>query len=263
MAALLASLTAFFFHFASAPNGLDGSLVFASDGSWSDFRRLRTRHTTPWAELSVLDPTREGAERVDLAPRLHPATQLLVAHELNRARLILEAVPRAGEVFNGQSRQLLDLVFEALPDGTNELPSHVALPGGFGALVVCGEMRRGIQQVELAILENVIPRAGWQAPFLHRGDERSELHARLYDVEENSGRCTQRKRGLLVLAPCHFVCRVGLEKDSRSGTLRVDSEGLLRLAAMRQYLQDLGNVKHPQGGTLADVVTNVPTPSRA
>jgi hypothetical protein len=203
-----------------------------------------------------VDPSQEG-ERFDLAPRLHPATQLLIAHELRRARHLLEALPRATESFYGQSAQLLDQLFEALPDGTNELPSYIA-SAGLGALVVCGEIRRGIQPVEFAILENVIPRVGWQAPFLHRGDERSELHARLYDVDETTGRCTQRKRGLLVLAPCHFVCRVGLEKDA-SGSFKVDREGLLRFVAMRHYLRDLGSMKQQQ---VDATVANVATPSR-
>merc|ERR1719277_943615 len=95
MMALLASLTAFFAYY-SAPDGLDGVLVFAADGTSSEFRKRSTKQPRPWAELSVLDPTREGAERLDLAPRLHPATLLLIAYELIRASQRLEAVPRGG-----------------------------------------------------------------------------------------------------------------------------------------------------------------------
>merc|ERR1719183_2631305 len=97
MAALLASLAAFFHHY-SAPGGLNGVLQFAADGSTSEFRRKGEKCNSPWAELSVLDPTREGAESLDLAPRLPPATQILMSYELRRASQRLQCVPKGREM---------------------------------------------------------------------------------------------------------------------------------------------------------------------
>mmetsp|Transcript_85626 Transcript_85626/g.239150 ORF Transcript_85626/g.239150 Transcript_85626/m.239150 type:complete len:583 (-) Transcript_85626:139-1887(-) len=235
MAALLVSLTAFFRHY-SAPGGLDGVLVFGADGSSSEFNRRAARRSSPWFELSVLDPTREGAERLDLAPRLHPATQLLFMYELRRASQRLEAVPRDGEASSGQSRRLLDEVFDPLPEGLNALPSYIA-NGGLGALFVYGEVCKGVANVELGIIDRALPRPGWQAPFLHRSDERSELRARLLDVEERTGRCYFRRKGAaVVIAPCHFVCQVSLEKDGRS--FRMNTEGVTRFTSMKQYVAE-------------------------
>merc|ERR1719267_496115 len=115
MVALLASLAAFFHHYATV-DGLDGVLVFAPDGSSSEFRKSSEKKpsprsasvTSPWGELSVLDPTREGAESLDLAPRLHPATQLLFCHELTRACKRLQRVPKGHEQSFGDGRKVLD-----------------------------------------------------------------------------------------------------------------------------------------------------------
>merc|ERR1719331_2523427 len=63
MVALLASLAAFFHHYAVI-DGLDGVLTFAPDGSSSEFRQDKSKKksprlaTSPWGDLSVLDPTR-------------------------------------------------------------------------------------------------------------------------------------------------------------------------------------------------------------
>lgn len=286
MVALLASLTAFFSYY-SALDGLDGTLAFAADGSSSEFKKRTGRWHRPWAELSVLDPTREGAERLDLASRLHPASHLLLTYELCRASQRLEAVPRGSEVCKGQSRQLLDEVFEGLPEGTNELPSFVG--GGLGALLIINDSSKGAGVVlELAIIDTVKPRPGWQAPFLHRSDERSELSAKILDLEDRTGQCHLRKPNgrsgaAIALAPCNFICRVGLEKDGRG--YRVDAEGLARLTWMRQYIVDL-NARHEQaskpvadapvqkenkpptspcGKTLSNApdLVNVPSPSRS
>lgn len=262
MAALLASLGAFFHHYA-APDGLHGLLVFAPDGSSSEFRRREGKRAGPWAELSVLDPTREGAESLDLAPRLPPATQLLIAHELRRASRRLQAVPRGGESLFGESRQLLESVFEMVPEGTNEMPSYVEKP--MGALMLWGGSSGKLGSVELALIERVVPRAGWAAPFLHRSDERSELHARLFDVEERTGHCAPRKHSATaVLCPCHFVCRVGLEREGR--TWKLDVDGMDRLAAMREYLADL-NARHKREAVFSKVsfeqFKSLPSPSRA
>lgn len=254
MVALLASLAAFFHHYA-APRGLDGVLMFAADGSSSEFRHHGEGTAAPapdkrgrWAELSVLDPTREGTESLDLAPRLPPATQLLIQFELRRASQALRRVPQGCEAVFGEGRRVLEEVFEPLPEGTNALPT--LLVSGLGALLLVDEGPKGPWTLELAIIDRVKPRPGWAAPFLHRADDRSELHARLFDVEEKSGRCTVRKKSLpmVVFCPCHFVCCVRLETHGRSqSSWRLDAEGLDRYRTMTQYLAELSGTAPPSG----------------
>jgi len=252
MVALLASLAAFFHHYA-AMAGLDCVLVFAPDGSSSEFRQDRNKNApprqdksrgpyvanSPWGELSVLDPTREGIESLDLAPRLPPATQLLLSHELRRASERLRRVPKGRELSYGDGRRVLEEVFEPLAEGVNNLPSF-AVPsmGLMGVLLLWDREYKGVGNVELGIIDSISPRPGWAAPFLHRADDRSELYARLLDVEECTGRANLKNthHPEVVLCPCHFICRVNVEKDGRSW--RLDNEGLERLVAMRRYLSE-------------------------
>lgn len=245
MAALLASLAAFFRYYSSL-DLMDGILQFAPDGSSSEFKRRSERprgtgplSTSPWAELAILDPTRDGLESLNLAPRLPPATQLLLAHELRRAGDRLARIPKAFEANFGNSREILQAAFEPLPEGTNALPPYVG--SGVGALVLCGEVSigSGIQRVEMGVIESVEPRPGWNAPFLLRGDDRSALTVHLYDVEVSQGLCHARKRApfTVALSPCHFICRVHLEQDARG--YRIDKEGLERYMAMQGYIQEL------------------------
>lgn len=243
MAALLGSLAAFFCHWA-ALGGLDGSLLFAADGSSSEFRRRTAsgqptqRGRSPWSELAVLDPTREGHESLNLVPRLPPAVQVLLTHELRSAKRRLQLVPLGNEVVYGESRHFLEEVFEPVPEGVNLLPSAVCV--GMGVLLLLGEVAKGVGTVEVAILDRVVPRPGWTAPFLHRTDERSELHARLVDVEDRTGKCQVRKRNpSVVLCPCHFICRVQLERDGKRDMYWLDAEGLDRFRQMRQQLCEL------------------------
>mmetsp|Transcript_117780 Transcript_117780/g.305688 ORF Transcript_117780/g.305688 Transcript_117780/m.305688 type:complete len:660 (+) Transcript_117780:67-2046(+) len=236
MAALLAFLGAFFRHYSSL-HRLDGVLRFAPDGSASDFRRRARPRDEPWAELAVLDPTREGAESLNLAPRLPPATQLLLAYELQRAGSRLERIPKTCEAAPGTSRQILEEVFESLPDGTNALPSFLA--AGIGVLVLRMEAEDGTQSVdvEVGIAEHIVTRPGWAAPFLLRSDERSEFHVKLCNVEDYGVHCELRKACPIVLGPCDFICRVGLEKDGRGWNL--DKEGAERLQVMRRLVRDV------------------------
>merc|ERR1719353_2754848 len=114
----------------------------------------------------------------------------------------------------------------------NALPSFVVSSMGImGALLLWEGDSKGIGTVELGIIDSISPRPGWSAPFLHRNDERSEISARLLDVEDRTGRASARKTTYpeVVLCPCHFICRVPLEKDGRSW--RMDNEGLERLKA--------------------------------
>eukprot|EP00927_Polykrikos_kofoidii_P039580 TRINITY_DN3393_c1_g1_i1.p1 TRINITY_DN3393_c1_g1~~TRINITY_DN3393_c1_g1_i1.p1 ORF type:complete len:661 (-),score=93.20 TRINITY_DN3393_c1_g1_i1:603-2585(-) len=246
MATLLVALGAFFRRFA-APGSMDGLLQFAPDGS-SEFLPHTRDHYSPWSELSVMDPTYEGAEGADLSVRLQPATQLLLAYELRRAAARLPQGPteRWEAVFKDGHRQVSE-VFEQPMEGINLLPTSAQ---GIGILVLVGSTPSdGIGCIEVAILERTVPRPGWMAMFLHRGDKSSELHVQLFDVEERTGRCHPRRKGARVLCPANFVCRVQITNDGWSYTL--DKEGLQRLRGARQYIGELGGARRSSGVTRA------------
>jgi len=229
MAALLSSLGSFFRHYQSLER-LDGVLYFSPDGSSSEFRRReRQRGCSLWAELSVLDPTREGTESLSLVPRLHPATQLLLGHELQRAYQRIEA--------HGDNREMLEDALRPVPEGINALPSFIEEP--LCALVVRGELSPGTgsQQVELAVIEKVTPRPGWMAPFLLRSDERSQMTVRLMDLEDRSGRCRFRRVPRVTLCPANFICQVFMTQDAN--IWRIDEEGVVRFHSMRQIVAGL------------------------
>jgi len=242
MAALLTSLAAFFCYYQCLER-LDGVLKFATDGTASDFSRRERigsgpASLSPWAELAVLDPTKSGKESINLVPRLFPATQLLLAHELQRAHERLEKVPRGQEATLGESSRILEEVFGRLPEGMNTLPSYV-VSEAIAALVVCGEgaAGTGVEEVEIALIDSVAPKSGWQADFLLRGDNKSEMVVKLLDLEDRTGRCHLRDGKPVSLCPCSFVSRVVLEQDGHSW--RIDTEGLDRFKAMRQITQNL------------------------
>jgi len=248
MAALLVSLTAFFRHYAALQQ-LDGVLQFAADGSSSEFRRHTCARAAPWAELVVLDPTREGAESLNLVPRLLPATQLLLAHELRRAGQRLEQVPRGCEASFGESRCFLEDVFEPLVEGVNVMPSFLTR-GNIGVLLLLrgGSAWGDVCSVEFGLVELIVPRPGWAAPFLHRSDERSELHIRLCNVDEHTGQCRAREAERAILSPNHFICRAPVLKEGQSW--RLEGEGMERLRVMRSYLKCLSyhspeELEHP------------------
>lgn len=238
MVALLASLTAFFSYYAKR-SGLNGVLVFAADGSSAEFKRHTEEKSSQWAELSVLDPTRSGSESLDLAPRLSPATQLLLTLELCRASQRLNLVQRCSEIYPGESRRILDEVFEPLPEGYGALPSRIT--NNITALFLWSEdSSNGCNDVELCCVMRVMKRPGWTAPFLHRADDRSEVHVLLYDVEEHSGTYhvnTQRENRQVTRLPCQFICRVDLEKDGRTTRLRKD--GVERFRMLKQCLSEM------------------------
>lgn len=139
----------------------------------------------------------------------------------------------------GDGRRVLEEVFEPLPEGVNNLPCFVVPNMGLmGVLVLWDREYKGVGNVELAIVDTILPRHGWNAPFLHRSDDRSELCARLLDVEERTGRAFLKTSHApeVVLSPCHFVCRVQVEKDGKN--FRLSSDGLERLKVMRWYLSE-------------------------
>lgn len=266
MVALLASLAAFFHHYAVI-DGLDGVLMFAPDGSSSEFRKSADKKassphasssSSAWGELSVLDPTREGAESLNLAPRLPPATQVLMSYELRRASQRLQRVPKGREMNYGDGRMVLEEVFEPLADSVNVVPSFtVGSMGIMGALVLWDQDSKGAGNVELAIIDTISPRPGWAAtgcPFLHRNDDRSQLFARVLEIEERTGRAVLQKSPEVELKPCHFICRVNLEKDGRNW--RLDSDGVERLQSMRRYIADRNNHAQAHAAAQETALTN-------
>jgi len=222
--AILAGLAAFFQGYAAA-GSLHGSLQFTADPVSSEFKPGARSEASPWARLSVPDPTLEGA---DLARELPPATQLLLAHELRRASARLTLGPPAA------CRRLRE-VFEPVSEDANTLPA--CLTESIGALVLLGSPSAGVGSIEVVVIQCIIPREGWQAPFLHRADTSSELHVQLLSIEDRTGRWELRQRGSVLLCPCHFVCRVNLGDDPRRHEL--DAEALERLKGMRGYLEEL------------------------
>lgn len=274
MAALAASLMAFFKAY-SSPGSLHGRLQFGmetvGDGEEtmsSEFRRSPTNPDSPWAELFVVDPA-PGVEDVNLAPPLSPATQLLFLHELQRAASHLQvpetspSTPRNGKEQqpphvegkdtpdesqaqqppHGKSRQQLEELFQPLALGKNILPSVVT--ESVAVLFLQGDPSKGVGTLEVGIVERVVPRAGWSAPFLHRSDTTSELHARLCDVSFSSGSCQQRREGAVVLCPCHFISMLQLERDG--SRYKLCEQDLERFRSMRSILSKLHNHQRALG----------------
>jgi len=251
MAALLSSLAAFFLSY-SAQGGFDGVLLFAPDGSSSEFRKNKDKRHSPWAELSILDPTREGIESLDLAPRLPPATQLLFAYELRRASLRLQKASlqtvrdpentvdnKQDLVQSADMRQRLEEVFKPVPEEDNSLPVSVTQGNSFAALFLCSDSdSSGIGDLEVGLVERITPRLGWGAPFLHRFDSRSQLHVRLCDIEERSGTCAARRKSAVILCPSHFICRVHADREGK-GPWTLNAEALDRVRAMKAYILEM------------------------
>jgi hypothetical protein len=246
MSALSSALLAFFRGY-SSPGSLHGVLRFegeAGEGEQlsSEFRPSPTNQDSPWAELVVVDPT-QAVEDVNLAPPLSPATQLLFVHELQRAASHLQtssgqstpigADPK--DAATGKTRQQCEALFEAVPPFKNALPAMTTEP--LAALLLQGSPTKGVGSIEVAIIERIVPRPGWTAPFLHRSDTTSELHARICDINENAGTCHPRREGLVVLCPCHFVCMLELERDG--GRYRFRDEDFRRFRSMRHILSKL------------------------
>jgi len=234
MTALLTMLGGFFHYFAVL-GGLDGSLKFKSESS--EFQRRTGERQSPWSELSILDPT--SSQALDLAPHLPPATQLLLMYELRRASHRLPRDPRvvseAAEDDTGGNQ--IREVFEPVREGCNSLPSILA--ENFAVLALVGNPCTGVGNIEVALVYNIIPRAGWAAPFLMRSDNQSEVYVHLLDLHRNTGRCYLRDKGFVLLCPCHFICRVQLSQCQDGRTSVLCGDGLERFNGMKQYLHEM------------------------
>lgn len=241
MAALSAALTAFFHGWAGL-DGLHGTLEFGgeSDGVVSEFRHRDRKRNSPWPELSVLDPTMPivgSGVSSDLVPSLSPATRLLLMYELERASKRLPQAAEGSQNIACATRRDMDEVFEQTFLGRNVLPSMVPHGAGCVALFLQGDPTKGVGVIELGIIDQIVPRPGWTADFLHRSDTISELHARTCEVDEQTGHCRARREGHVVLCPCHFVCLAYLKQDNYQ--LVLDPESLMRISCMKAILAGL------------------------
>eukprot|EP00929_Paragymnodinium_shiwhaense_P112350 TRINITY_DN80608_c0_g1_i1.p1 TRINITY_DN80608_c0_g1~~TRINITY_DN80608_c0_g1_i1.p1 ORF type:complete len:682 (+),score=65.12 TRINITY_DN80608_c0_g1_i1:65-2047(+) len=236
MCALLNALAVFFRTFA-AHGGLNGSLWFSPDGSSSEFREVSKDSSDGWQQLAIMDPTSTESQCSNLVPRLTPATQLLVAVELQRASSLMPARPlEFRDVFFGEGRHMVEGAFSpCASDGINVLPAHS--DQAFGAIFLFPGTGGSPGSVELAIVDRVRPRPGWSAAFLHRSDNRSELTVRLFDVNQQTGICTMRKRSSTIVCPCNFVTQAKLL--NRGVNWWLDPEGQGRYFSMRAYVDGL------------------------
>lgn len=270
MAALLSSLRAFFRYFGSLEK-LNGTLLFAADGSSSEFRRNTQPRSANslWPELAIMDPTRPGTDS-NFASRLPAATLLLLAYELQRADLLLQTSTE--ETGYGESEKHLHDLFLPLEEGINTLPAVVR--GTFGALILWDEVvpGSGVQNVQVCLIKCATPRAGWNAPFLLRTDDRSELEVRLLEVDEKSGKCREKPSNPVSLCPCFFICKAELQAIG-SRSWRLSNEALNKLLAMRRSVKEIVTPERDQASAPSTVIDGsecsklsidcVPSPSRS
>jgi len=235
--AIVKMLAAFFHHYASAAS-MNGTLSFRTSPVSSEFKAAPQVDSFPWARLCVMDPA-TGCEEL-VQRELPPATQLLIFHELRRASV---RMPDASQVASqGCDCRFLKEIFEPVHDNINLLPAY--LTEGLGALVLLGDPSSGVGNIEVAIIHYIVPKEGWLAPFLHRTDKSSELHAQLLDVADH-GRWGVQRKGTMLLCPCHFVCRAGLSDAGARGRHLLDLETLERLRRMQGYLEELRGPSMP------------------
>mmetsp|Transcript_34498 Transcript_34498/g.78748 ORF Transcript_34498/g.78748 Transcript_34498/m.78748 type:complete len:640 (+) Transcript_34498:35-1954(+) len=235
--AVLTALAAFFDRF-SGEDSLSGTLLFA-DGTHSEFRpELGT-------DLSVLDPTFTAsipfdAHSAQLAPRLSPATQLLHAYELCRARLLSQAAlaelhSELPSDDHGVAK--FEAVFKEVGCEMNYVP-HAPDCNGQAAIFFSHDA------LYLGLLRKVESRFSWCEPFLHRRDASSLIEAQLCEVELETGIVSPLwKRNApvrITFHPQHFVCLAAVQACQETygdASMLMDSEALARWQAMSEIVQ--------------------------
>lgn len=232
MATLLVALHAFFEKY-STWEGLHGAVVFSPDGS--EFHPHKENYASPWVEFSVMDPTRQGVESLDLAPRVSPATMLLLVHEIRRAA---KRLPSLQEPTYGDGRTALEEIFTEVPEDANQLPfsiNHSTEP--YGVIILYGE---GLGRVEVGIINSIIPRPGWAAPFLHRRDDRSTVQVHLLDAEDRTMRFHSRIRKTpVVVCPCQFICRITIWWDAKIQAWAVTPDSWEKFQDIKRSLNEI------------------------
>jgi len=200
----------------------------------------------------VLDPTTMddaglGGAPLDLAPRISAGTRLLHLYEFRRAqRLSAAALALARE--SGAGGDALRALFEQVDDGLKFLPS-VLPEQALGALAL-----RGDGGLAFGVLQQVHPKPGWRAPFLHRCDAWSTFALQPFDVDAATGLAMPSAGAEpFWFHPCDFVCSVAVDwlaprapEARRRGrasqapeagaALRLRAEGLLRWREMWDLL---------------------------
>uniref|UniRef100_A0A7S1LGD3 Uncharacterized protein n=1 Tax=Alexandrium catenella TaxID=2925 RepID=A0A7S1LGD3_ALECA len=69
--------------------------------------------------------------------------------------------------------------------------------------------------------QRVHPKAGWNAPFLHRRDESSRIALRCFDIDSLTGAIVpdSGEEALRWFRPCDFVCMAPLRRRDPSATV--------------------------------------------
>ncbi|CAE7604378.1 RPL34B [Symbiodinium sp. CCMP2592] len=264
---LLSALAAFFDRFAT-PGASSGTLSFCMgpDGMSTAFEPIPAYEDTfqcasdeTYGGLSVLDPTTTcetsvafGVVPSELAPQLPAATRLLQAYELQRAqRLSATALASCCEEERSSSRELgaeaLEELFMETATPCNTMPA--AAPSQPVSVIV---LRDG--ELAVGILQKVVPKHGWTAPFLHRRDGVSSFAVQLCEVRESDGLLTPWEPTVKEhwYYACDFVCLAALQPVFTRGQCRgkhlrrernrwkVDPEGLERWQKMQALLSQVG-----------------------
>ncbi|CAE7556073.1 RPL34 [Symbiodinium natans] len=260
--ALLSALAAFFDRFAT-PGASSGTLSFCMgpDGMSTAFEPLPAYEDAyqyasdeAYGGLSVLDPTTTcetsvafGVMPSELAPQLPAATRLLQAYELQRAQRLSASALASGEDTPELGAEALEELFMETSTPCNTMPA--AAPSQPVAVIV---LRDG--ELAVGILQKVVPKHGWTAPFLHRRDGVSSFALQLCEVRWSDGLLTPWESTSTEhwYHACDFVCLAILQPVFTRGQCRgkhlrrernrwkVDPEGLERWQKMQALLSQVG-----------------------
>lgn len=243
---LLSAIAAFFDRFAES--GLVGTFSFTGCAG-AEFHPKADgdgQQESQRANLSVLDPTTtnedsaaSGVVPSDLAPWTSAATHLLYSYELRRAQRLSATALAAVEVEENPNQSasdsnggaaLLDL-FSDIGKPLNTLAAKT--PSTQDGVVALRDNR-----LIVGVLHQVMPKPGWQAPFLHRQDALGGFALRRAVVDEN-GNVTQLDPAGSAewFHPSDFVCMVPFGRNAH-GNLKLDSEGLQRWRGMQALLPE-------------------------
>jgi len=263
---VLTAMASFFDRFAES--GLVGTFRFADGKSAESWQQQLEDMTWPqmgFTELSVLDPTTTGEENaasggqpLELAPRLSTATQLLHTHELRRAQFLSAAAlmsndhPVQHECFNAWTccgGATLQHLFSEAGD-SNVLPA--ALPREPKGAVVFSNGK-----LSFGVVNDIRPKPGWGASFLHRRDTHSRFSLQVCAIEVETG--VVRVRSDLHLQwfrPCDFVCLLPVRPSAASqpteaqavDQYELDMDSLERWCDMRMLVH--GETVHRSPGTV-------------
>ncbi|CAE7604854.1 P4H4 [Symbiodinium pilosum] len=229
---LLSALAAFFDRF-STPGASSGTLSFCMgpDGMSTVFEPQPAYEDTyqyasddAYGGLSVLDPTTTcetsvafGVVPTELAPQLPAATRLLHAYELQRAqRLSATALASCCEETTHElGAEALEELFMETSTPCNTMPA--AAPSQPVSVIV---LREG--ELAIGILQKVVPKPGWTAPFLHRRDSLSSFALQLCEVRETDGLLTPWETTVREhwYYACDFVCLAALQPVFTRGQCR-------------------------------------------